>query len=295
VDDCTPDNSIAILKRVMEEYPKRKGQVRILRHERNRGIAAARNTALDAAQGLFICNVDSDDYMALNAIELFVAKQLETDADIVSGNCYNIYPKGLKKGYEPDYSSQQEMLYKTLESLSRSGTHAVWRRIIRLSLYNDNHIRLKEGLNLLEDCQIMPQLVYYAHTIAKIDNHIYYYDRTNESSILTITGNSRAINAWRQSIESIKVVENFFADKEPEYYAAARRFMVSTLASRMNNAARHREKAFYEEMRLKIQTEYADCYDEIGWDNPFKRWFACNFILSGFSRRLNAIVKRLMR
>ncbi len=29
VDDCSPDNSIAILRRVMEDYPERKGQVRM--------------------------------------------------------------------------------------------------------------------------------------------------------------------------------------------------------------------------------------------------------------------------
>ena len=53
VDDCTPDKSIEILKRVIEDYPNRKNQVRIIHHEHNRGLAAARNTALDAATSEF--------------------------------------------------------------------------------------------------------------------------------------------------------------------------------------------------------------------------------------------------
>lgn len=78
VDDCTPDKSIEILERVMEDYPNRKEQVRIIRHEHNRGLAAARNTALDAATSPFITHVDSDDYLSLDAIRLFVEKQMET-------------------------------------------------------------------------------------------------------------------------------------------------------------------------------------------------------------------------
>ena len=34
VDDCSPDDSIALLKKVMERYPKRKDQVKIVAHEK---------------------------------------------------------------------------------------------------------------------------------------------------------------------------------------------------------------------------------------------------------------------
>ncbi|MBX7257309.1 MAG: glycosyltransferase [Candidatus Hydrogenedentes bacterium] len=51
VDDGTPDRSIEIAM----EYP-----VRIVRHEQNRGLAAARNTALKHASGSYVGSVDSD-------------------------------------------------------------------------------------------------------------------------------------------------------------------------------------------------------------------------------------------
>lgn len=291
VDDCTEDKSIEILKRVMEDFPARKEQVHILHHERNRGLAAARNTALDAATSPFVSHVDSDDYLDRDAIRLLVEKQVETGADIVTGNYYSVFRRSIKKGLEPPYKDKHEMLMKTLESL-RSGTHAIWRRLIRLSLYNDNHIRAKEGMNMLEDCQQMPQLVYYATIIARIDKPIYYYECMNNQSYLSVGGNSANPDLWRQSIESIMVVEDFFEDKEPEYYEMARRFTAATLASRMNLAARHHEKAFFDEMKCKIKTDYEDCFDEIGWNNPIKYSFACNYALSGFSRRLYALVKR---
>ena len=46
VDDCSPDSSIQCLKSVIEKYPQRSKNIKIIRHERNRGLAAARNTAI---------------------------------------------------------------------------------------------------------------------------------------------------------------------------------------------------------------------------------------------------------
>ena len=114
LDDCSPDNSIEILKRVMEDYPERKAQVRIIRHERNRGLAAARNTALDAANGPFVTHVDSDDYLGRDAIRLLVKKQEETGADIVSGNYYEVWSSGIKKVSEPPCNDQYEMLLQEI-------------------------------------------------------------------------------------------------------------------------------------------------------------------------------------
>lgn len=46
VNDATPDNSMAILKRVVSEYPKRKDQVRIIDNPQNLGITASRSVEL---------------------------------------------------------------------------------------------------------------------------------------------------------------------------------------------------------------------------------------------------------
>ena len=38
VDDCTKDRSIEILQKVLEDYPNRKNQVKILHHEKNTSV-----------------------------------------------------------------------------------------------------------------------------------------------------------------------------------------------------------------------------------------------------------------
>ena len=63
VDDCTPDKSIGILQSLLKEYPERAQQVRIIHHDRNRGVGAARQTALMAATGDYLLFADSDDML----------------------------------------------------------------------------------------------------------------------------------------------------------------------------------------------------------------------------------------
>ena len=58
VNDCTPDKSMDILRRVIEDYPARIPQIRIIENEVNRGAAASRNIGLDAATGDYIIFTD---------------------------------------------------------------------------------------------------------------------------------------------------------------------------------------------------------------------------------------------
>ena len=83
VDDCGGDGSINVLMNTLNKYPKRKTQVLLLRHLKNRGLAAARQTALEKAAGDYVLTVDSDDWLELDACEKLQKIALQTNADIV--------------------------------------------------------------------------------------------------------------------------------------------------------------------------------------------------------------------
>ncbi len=57
VDDCSTDNTV----KVVEEYCNIDSRIRIIKHSKNQGVAAARNTALSKAKGEYIAFLDSDD------------------------------------------------------------------------------------------------------------------------------------------------------------------------------------------------------------------------------------------
>ena len=68
VDDCSPDQSVAVLQSTLQDYPNRKESVRIIRHKENKGVAVARNAGINAAQGKYLIHCDSDDWVDANPI-----------------------------------------------------------------------------------------------------------------------------------------------------------------------------------------------------------------------------------
>ena len=93
VDDGSVDNSLKIL----EKYASNDSRIRILRHEKNRGLLNARRTGTEEAQGDFIQYVDSDDTIDR---ELFssVMDAIQTEnSDIVQFSGRQIYLNTNKK------------------------------------------------------------------------------------------------------------------------------------------------------------------------------------------------------
>ncbi|MFF9103907.1 glycosyltransferase family 2 protein [Streptomyces rubrogriseus] len=69
VDDCSTDGTADILARAEQELP---GAV-LVRHERNGGLATARNTGIDRARGEYLTFLDGDDWLAPGHYDRLVA------------------------------------------------------------------------------------------------------------------------------------------------------------------------------------------------------------------------------
>lgn len=79
VDDCSTDGTPDILARAERELPG----ARLLRHERNEGLATARNTGIDAARGEFLTFLDGDDWLAAGYYPQLLAPIEELGCDFV--------------------------------------------------------------------------------------------------------------------------------------------------------------------------------------------------------------------
>lgn len=85
VDDCTPDQSISIVEKMISGY-EGPHTYRIIRHAKNGGQSAARNSGISEAAGELIYFLDSDDYICEKTISNLVELYIETHANIVVGN-----------------------------------------------------------------------------------------------------------------------------------------------------------------------------------------------------------------
>lgn len=85
VDDCSQDRSLLLLT-VLDKYPYRKKQVKILVHENNLGVSQSRQDGLDIATGEYIIHCDPDDWVATNMYETMYMQAKKHSADIVFCN-----------------------------------------------------------------------------------------------------------------------------------------------------------------------------------------------------------------
>ena len=200
VDDATPDRSIEILEDVVARYPKRRSQVRILQHKNNKGLSAARNTAVAAAVGMYMLHVDSDDYIAKEAIEKLVYAAQTSKADIVIFDTIELRKDGevlLKAEYE-----NRETYIKGL--LQHTNRCAHWNKFYRTDFYKHTGIQSVENVRLGEDYAVTPRLVHQAKKISVLHEGLYYYETRNQSSYVH--------NLNRAAIESQHLADRVLVD-----------------------------------------------------------------------------------
>lgn len=95
VDDCSPDNSFALLQEYEKRWP---GRVRALRTDVNRKQGGARNLGLREAKGEWIGFMDGDDWAAPDMYERLLRRAEETGADVVGCDYHQTREHSLKIG-----------------------------------------------------------------------------------------------------------------------------------------------------------------------------------------------------
>ncbi len=255
VDDCGTDKSMVIVEKLLADY---RGSIdfHILRHTHNRGLAAARNTAVDASRGTFVVHIDSDDWIEPVMIENLVARQLETKADIVSCNGIAHFAERDILLEEPSYSSKEEMM-RSIFKLTLN--HVIWRRLIRTSLYKDNAIMAYEGHNIGEDHYTLPRLLFFAKSFATCKEVLYHYNCLNEKSYLQSHQALFNFRKYRDDRDAIDILLAFFTQYDDSY---------------IDDLYREKAMLVYKSFSPAIQTHNREAYEQLcsDWKSIDKRY-----------------------
>ena len=88
VDDCSTDSSLEIL----EQYAEQDERIRVIHLDENCGQAVARNRGLQVADGEFITMLDSDDWLASDALaRVYASVTSGEDVDCALFTLFNYY------------------------------------------------------------------------------------------------------------------------------------------------------------------------------------------------------------
>ena len=180
VDDCSPDGSMDIVRHFVDNY-QGTIQFRLLRHEVNRGISAARNTGVDAATGDYVFFIDSDDYLMEHGLKTLIdGLMANPDADVVLGNSLFLGKNPYIKRKEPFLLlSQKERLSALVVNLV---PNIAWNQLVRRNVLIDHRIFFKEGI-IFEDVLWSYEMMAVAQKVLVLPQITYYY-RSNANSIM---------------------------------------------------------------------------------------------------------------
>ena len=211
VDDCTPDSSIEILLSVLEEYPQRKPNVKIIHHKTNMGLAASRKDGCMSATGEYIINIDSDDYADRTMAEKMYVKAVENGADMVLCGFW-WYGKNDKTFVLPVPVDSIENTESIKEAtLNRRGWPNVWCRMIKKSILMSDEMRWPKE-DYAEDVVISTITTYYANKIESIQEPLYHYCYNN-GSITYQSPPERILKKYNDFLANNDIVIDFYEQK----------------------------------------------------------------------------------
>ena len=175
VDDASPDESRAILEKVIARHPER--NVRIITHEVNKGLPAARNTGMDAASGTFIYHADSDDWLERDLLEKMHAAAVAGNADFVYCDFWMQFEKSARYMVNPTYTSPERMVKEGF--LAGLMKYNVWNKLVRRDLYEG--IRFPDGHGMGEDMTMILVAARAARTV-HVPEALYHYVKLNTNA-----------------------------------------------------------------------------------------------------------------
>lgn len=176
IDDGSLDKSGIIC----DEYSNHDRRIHVF-HQKNKGVSIARQLGMDKAQTQYIIHADPDDFVEPQWLELLYNKAIETNADITICNYNNINNNIYKTIKNPQNTNNIECLKLLMKG---DITGQLWNKLIQRKLFAKHNIRITPGLDFREDSSIMYPAMFYANSIAFVNEPLYNYRNDNKNSYI---------------------------------------------------------------------------------------------------------------
>ena len=191
VDDCSRDGSRELLKELAENEPR----IKAIYNDENRGVAAVRNIALNAATGEYLAFCDSDDTLPDGSYAKMLAAA--GDMDVVIGGFADLSDNGISR-VTYLHSSERGSLFHALMSVS-----CLWTKLIRRELVMKNGLTFDEDMTIGEDVVFLARLSTLNPTFTVIDEVIYNHIHHSRASTASLT-HIYSLSAFESHLECRK-------------------------------------------------------------------------------------------
>lgn len=183
IDDCSTDNSLSIL----EKFNKKYEFITLIKHNYNKNGSNTRNEGIEIAKGDYILFFDSDDILEPNILKICMKKIIETNADLLIANYYNL--KDSKKAIDINNDVVDDVYI---------GKAKIFNRIVNLPPVPGNKIFKKDI--------IIKNKIYWANILINQDLSYYYKYILFCDKVVTIAD---LMYSHRYVSDSVYNVKNF--------------------------------------------------------------------------------------
>lgn len=224
VNDDSPDGSGEILK----EYAERDPRVSVI-DRANGGLAAARNTGLEAAHGAYVGFVDSDDWIEPCMYASLVEAMEAADADLaVCGVCleYEVAADARERTCDRRYFARYVTGFHPLDaSVVRSLDVCAWDKLYRRDLIEKYGIRFPDGYRY-EDNVFFWAYAIRCRSVAILEGKWYHYRRRPNSIISEVrvgecSHSTEAVEVYALIAEDLRACRCFDKYAEPFFVLLA--------------------------------------------------------------------------
>ncbi len=186
VDDCGRDRSVEIA----EAEAQKDERIRIVRHEKNQGLSAARNTGIQKAKGEYIWFMDPDDYVDCDLLEKINVSLKKNPAEVVLFGLTEEYYGHKGKLEYTHILCPEEKLYEKQEELRRDIIRLeqatlygyAWNKVYNLRYLRERGFRY-ENVKLIEDIQFNVQYFMDIQRLNILGIAPYHYAKRMESNL----------------------------------------------------------------------------------------------------------------
>lgn len=196
VNDCSKDNSLQVLN----EYASKDSRIVVINHEENMNAGGARNSGIKAAKGEYVCFVDNDDWLRLDALEL-LSKEIEPGVtEMVTADWITYYSEDsqiVNKNLPSNSEFNECLEYVCMFGFRMLGT------LYKRSLFIDNNLYFPERV-FYEDNAIGLSLFCLSRNFKYVEEPLYYYASAPNS----VTSSA----SLRKAIDRIMTTELYIAN-----------------------------------------------------------------------------------
>jgi glycosyltransferase involved in cell wall biosynthesis len=206
VDDASTDNSLQIAS----QYAKVYQNIKIVNQPFNKGVAAARNTGLDLANGTYIMFVDSDDLLSKNAVEIMMGIASKYNADLVLGMYKSFNERGTTL---PNIFQKYVDLTESIRVTENLNQDLFWNVYIWGKLYKKELIKnlyFPDNINYNEDIPFSMYTYLHAKNIYFTPSITYFYRTREQFDSLSLIAPKKPISSLKSIFASFKLGMSYF-------------------------------------------------------------------------------------